>query len=373
MNRISTIQGHGQQGCRRADRGGAAADRMAALLKRVFIFIALMLTTANGAWAQTESLLTTITPDGSGNPVYSVANKATIAKDGISYSSSYGWWATTSRNLTVTACEGIVITKVKFTTNQGATWEDTAAPFQVKLQTLKVYDSDNSALNGLGVTKIEVYGYEATTYYSVTLAEGTEDAENWVITPNEGIEEGTEVTIQYNGTRRIKSITAVQAAASVKEPAATPNIAQADCTFSPSNGKSTLSNANITTSMEYSADNGTTWTDVTSNGSIASLAAGTVQIRVKETVDNLASEAVSITVPEVLHINELVGPYTGDRLTCEYYAGETWQALVDRYDLIKVYSGRAAFGVDGFIYYKDRGNSVLVTDLVDNTKTYEVQ
>ena len=159
---------------------------------------------------------------------------------------------------------------------------------------------------------------------------------------------------------------------SAKAPAVTPNIAQADCTFSPSNGKSTLSNANITTSMEYSADNGTTWTDVTSNGSIASLAAGTVQIRVKETDEKLASEAVSITVPEVLQINELVGPYTGDRLTCEYYAGETWQALVDRYDLIKVYRGRAAFGSDGFIYYKDRGNVVLVTDLVDNTKTYEV-
>ena len=158
-----------------------------------------------------------------------------------------------------------------------------------------------------------------------------------------------------------------------KSAAEKPDIAQADCTFSPSNGKSTLSNANITTSMEYSADNGTTWTDVTSAGSIASLAAGTVQIRVKETDEKLASEAVSITVPEVLHINELVGPYTGDRLTCEYYAGETWQALVDRYDLIKVYRGRAAFGSDGFIYYKDRGNVVLVTDLVDNTKTYEVQ
>lgn len=156
-----------------------------------------------------------------------------------------------------------------------------------------------------------------------------------------------------------------------KAAAEKPDIAQADCTFSPSNGTSTLSNANITTSMEYSADNGTTWADVTSNGSIASLAAGTVQIRVKETDEKLASEAVSITVPEVLHINELVGPYTGDRLTCEYYAGETWQALVDRYGLIKAYSGRAAFGSDGFIYYN--GSMVPVTDLVDNTKTYEVQ
>ena len=157
-----------------------------------------------------------------------------------------------------------------------------------------------------------------------------------------------------------------------KSAAETPNIAQADCTFSPSKGKSTLSNANITTSMEYSADNGTTWTDVTSAGSIASLTAGTVQIRVKETDEKLASEVVSITVPEVLHINELVGPYTGDKLTCEYYAGETWQALVDRYDLIKVYSGRAAFGGDGFIY-DESGSAVSVTALVDNTKTYEVQ
>ena len=157
-----------------------------------------------------------------------------------------------------------------------------------------------------------------------------------------------------------------------KSAAEKPDIAQADCTFSPSNGKSTLSNANITTSMEYSADNGTTWTDVTSAGSIASLAAGTVQIRVKETDEKLASEAVSITVPEVLNINELVGPYTGDRLTCEYYAGEKWQALVDRYGLIKAYSGRAAFGSDGFIY-DEKGSMVPVTDLVDNTKTYEVQ
>ena len=103
---------------------------------------------------------------------------------------------------------------------------------------------------------------------------------------------------------------------SAKAPAVTPNIAQADCTFSPSNGKSTLSNANITTSMEYSTDGGTTWTDVTTAGSIASLAAGTVQIRVKETDEKLASEAVSITVPEVLHINELKFPtchFTGFR------------------------------------------------------------
>ena len=198
-----------------------------------------------------------------------------------------------------------------------------------------------------------------------TVAEFTGNGErelNFAVTDESGI--------KYAGAHT-ETLTFTVSVETSKAAAEKPDIAQADCTFSPSNGKSTLSNANITTAMEYSADNGTTWTDVTSAGSIASLAAGTVQIRVKETADKLASEAVSITVPQVLQINELVGPYTGDRLTCEYYAGETWQALVNRYDLIKVYSNHPAFGSDGFIYYE--GSFILVTDLVDNTKTYEVQ
>ena len=207
---------------------------------------------------------------------------------------------------------------------------------------------------------------EATTGISVgdTVAEFTENGtQALTFSKAEGA--------TYAGTHT-ETLTFNIAVESAKAAAEKPDIAQADCTFSPSNGKSTLSNANITTAMEYSADNGTTWTDVTSDGSIASLAAGTVQIRVKETADKLASEPVSITVPEVLHINELVGPYTGDRLTCEYYAGETWQALVDRYDLIKALSGHPAFGDDGFIYDED-SNWFAVTDLVDNTKTYKVE
>ena len=179
------------------------------------------------------------------------------------------------------------------------------------------------------------------------------------------------VTITPRPGYRVKSVKAVKGAGG-KAAASTPDISQADCTFSPSNGKSTLSNANITTSMEYSIDGGTTWTDVTSNGSIASLAAGTVQIRFKETDENLASEAVSITVPEVLHTNELVGPYTGNRLTCEYYAGETWQDLVSRYDLIQVYSGYAAFGSDGFIYDAE-WQKVPAAEQIDSNMTYKVE
>ena len=238
--------------------------------------------------------------------------------------------------------------------------------------------------------KVTLTGASNTAEGSSFSAKNGNSAVTYTITGDKAIAVGdTVATFTANGSKALTFSAADKSAATVagahtetltftvsvetsKAAAEKPDIVQADCTFSPSNGKSTLSNANITTAMEYSADNGTTWTDVTSDGSIASLAAGTVQIRVKETGDKLASEAVSITVPQVLQINELVGPYTGDRLTCEYYAGETWQALVDRYALIKVYSGRAAFDRDGFIYYKN-GSAVRVTDLVDNTKTYEVQ
>ena len=237
---------------------------------------------------------------------------------------------------------------------------------------------------------VELTSASNTASGSTFNAKNGDSAVTYTITGDEAIAVGdTVATFAANGSKTLTFSAADKSAATVagahtevltftvsvetsKATAEKPNIVQADCTFSPANGTSTLSNANITTSMEYSADNGTSWTDVTSDGSIASLAAGTVQIRVKETGDKLASEAVSITVPQVLKINELVGPYTGDRLTCEYYAGETWQALVDRYALIKVYSNHPAFGSDGFIY-DERGSFISVTDLVDNTKTYEVQ
>ena len=272
-----------------------------------------------------------------------------------------------------------------------ATGGDTSYTLTIP-STLTVANSGWNATGGISATgtlatgkKLTVTASSANSFklksgnnevgYTLTTAEGGSQTTSWEFTTLDGTTKPMGIIVEnYDdkpaGTYQ-DTVTFTASVGVAKDAAETPSIAQADCTFSPSNGKSTLSNANITTSMEYSADNGTTWTDVTSNGSIASLAAGTVQIRVKETGDKLASEAVSITVPQVLKINELVGPYTGDKLTCEYYAGETWQALVDRYDLIKVYSGKAAFGSDGFIYYN--GSMVPVTDLVDNTKTYEVQ
>ena len=54
----------------------------------------------------------------------------------------------------------------------------------------------------------------ATPTYTVTLADGTEDAGNWTIEPNAGLNgNGTEtVTIEYTGTKRVQSVTAVKKA-----------------------------------------------------------------------------------------------------------------------------------------------------------------
>ena len=55
-----------------------------------------------------------------------------------------------------------------------------------------------------------VTGAMAQTTYNVTLADGTEDAANWSVTPTSAAEDET-VTIKYSGTKRVKSITAVKA------------------------------------------------------------------------------------------------------------------------------------------------------------------
>jgi hypothetical protein len=57
------------------------------------------------------------------------------------------------------------------------------------------------------------------TTQKVSLAEGTEDADNWKVKagdatefgdlPVEGVPEGTTVTLKYNGTKRVKSVKAV--------------------------------------------------------------------------------------------------------------------------------------------------------------------
>ncbi|MBR4739043.1 MAG: leucine-rich repeat protein [Bacteroidales bacterium] len=87
------------------------------------------------------------------------------------------------------------------------------------------------------------------TKYTVTMAEDTEDATNWTVSPTEAAE-GTTVTATYNGTRHVKSVTAV-----TKSPLATPLTIEAltdgKIVVNIGYGRGTLS-----TGMKYSLDGG---------------------------------------------------------------------------------------------------------------------
>lgn len=54
----------------------------------------------------------------------------------------------------------------------------------------------------------------------------------------------------------------------------------------------------ITTLMEYSTNNGDSWTKVKTNGSITGLSSGDVLLRYSETESKLAGKSATITIPE---------------------------------------------------------------------------
>ena len=61
----------------------------------------------------------------------------------------------------------------------------------------------------LALLLMTAVGATAQTTYTVTVKEGTEDAANWSADPNPA-GEGQSVTIKYDGTKKVKSVTAVQ-------------------------------------------------------------------------------------------------------------------------------------------------------------------
>ncbi len=131
---------------------------------RYLLTLVALLAMTTGAWADEGELLVTITPDASGNIVYSVADIATLDLGGAEYNSSKGCWRKFggAAYLTVTAADGINVTKVKFTTNKNDSWEDTDAPYQVQLDGGYALNASGSSIGtGDGIKKIEVFGTKA--------------------------------------------------------------------------------------------------------------------------------------------------------------------------------------------------------------------
>ena len=150
--------------------------------KRLTMTLALLLTAVTGAWAQEETLLTTITPTAKEQASYSTANVATVSFSYTAYGSSaykddWGWWGY-GWIATVTAAEGYTITKCIFYDDANRTATDSEAPFVVET----TEDDKTPRINGTpidggnmwskGIKKIEVYGYKS---------EPTE----WSLTPDE--------------------------------------------------------------------------------------------------------------------------------------------------------------------------------------------
>ena len=129
--------------------------------------LALLLTAVTGAWAQTETLLTTITATGTEQASYSTANVATVSFTNLPdnsshYSATWGWWGY-GLTTTVTAAEGYTITKCVFYDNDGASATDSTDPFIVETEEQnkkpKVNGATFGAFTSAGIKMIEVYGY----------------------------------------------------------------------------------------------------------------------------------------------------------------------------------------------------------------------
>ena len=136
--------------------------------------LALLITAVGGAWAQTETLLTTITATAKEQASYSTANVATVSFSnlpstggntyGSDYLAAWGWYGY-GWSATVTAAEGYTITKCIFYDDADRTATDSETPFVVetteedKTPRINGTPIDGGNMFSKGIKKIEVYGY----------------------------------------------------------------------------------------------------------------------------------------------------------------------------------------------------------------------
>lgn len=138
-------------------------------LKKTILTLVALLAVTTGAWAQTETLLTTITATAQEQASYSTANVAnvsfsTTANGSSAYLANWGWWGY-GWIATVTAAEGYTITKCIFYDDANRTATDSESPFVVetteedKTPRINGTPIDGGNMWSKGIMKIEVYGY----------------------------------------------------------------------------------------------------------------------------------------------------------------------------------------------------------------------
>ena len=132
--------------------------------------LALLITAATGAWAQEETLLTTINASSdfiSGSKTFDDIATVTFGAEVKNDGDNWGWYTMGSNDVTLTvtaASDAYTITRVKFYCADGSAFDE-EAPFLaiVRCESGSSITKVNGTSIGLwGVTKIEVYGYEGT-------------------------------------------------------------------------------------------------------------------------------------------------------------------------------------------------------------------
>ena len=137
--------------------------------------LALLLTAVGGAWAQEETLLTTITPTGTGSYSETTTGVVTVKLSNVSrYSGDYGWLSSRSGSVTVEAKEGYTITKCVFKQNDKNPVTITTSPFAITFDDEWGRCVQNDDMDG--VTSIEVYGYAPEPAIKVTTNAAEEGA-----------------------------------------------------------------------------------------------------------------------------------------------------------------------------------------------------
>ena len=105
-------------------------------------------------------------------------------------------------------------------------WSGDASP------TVSMTLSDWSEISNISEIVFTIESTPAASTYSVTLAEGTEDADKWTIEPKTGLNGGETVTVTYSGEKKVKSVKAVKKANNPYANAKLGDLFYSDGTFS---------------------------------------------------------------------------------------------------------------------------------------------
>ena len=133
--------------------------------------LALLLTAVGGAWAQTETLLTTITATGTDSYSETTPGVVTVTHDNDKFDVDWGWiWRYQPGSITVEAKEGYTITKCVFSQPEKTPVTVSTAPFKVNFLYNDNEDYEKYLCVGTdpdegidGFTSIEVYGYKSAS------------------------------------------------------------------------------------------------------------------------------------------------------------------------------------------------------------------